>query len=365
MSTILITVLIITGIATLLAFLLTFADAYIADYGECKIIVNKDEELVVEGGSSLLSSLTEHDIYLPSACGGKGSCGYCKCKINEGAGPVLPTELSYLTEEDVENNIRLTCQVKVKEDMYIEIPEDLLHAKKYTAVVETAKDLTPNIRFLKLKITDGQEIEFLAGQYVQLLAPPYPGNPDEVYRAYSIASSTTETNSIDLIIGYVPDGIVTTYVHKHLSEGDEVSFNGPFGDFYLNDSDKDAVLVAVSTGMAPIRSILYEMLHKEIDRNTVFYFGARTREDLFMLDEMEMFEESLPRFKFVPVLSRATEEDQWEGEEGRVTDLIEKYLEEGENKEAYLCGGAPMIKSTIEALVEKGFKEEMIYFDEF
>lgn len=365
MNNILITVAIMTGIAAILSLLLTFANAYIADYGEKKIIINKDKEFTVDGGNTLLSSLIENEIFLPSACGGKGSCGYCKCKVSQGAGPVLPTELSYLTEEDLKNSVRLTCQVKVKEDMEIEIPEDLFNVRKYEAVVEVAKDLTPTIRFLRLKITDGQQISFKAGQYIQLLAPPYPGNPEEVYRAYSVASSTVDQDSIDLIIGYVPEGIVTTYVHKHLSEEDEISFNGPYGDFYLNDSNQEAILVAVGTGMAPIRSILYEMLHKRIDRKTIFFFGARTREDLFMLDEMEMLEKTLPRFKFIPVLSRPTEEDRWEGEKGRVTDMIQKYLEERDDREAYLCGSAPMIESTVKALIKKGFKEEAIYYDKF
>ncbi|ABR49328.1 oxidoreductase FAD/NAD(P)-binding domain protein [Alkaliphilus metalliredigens QYMF] len=365
MNTILTTILIITGITTTLALLLTLANTYIADYGERKIRINKDKEFIVEGGNTLLSSLIENEIYLPSACGGKGSCGYCKCAINEGGGPVLPTELSYLTEDDMKNNVRLSCQVKVKADMEIQIAEDLLNVKQFEAIVEKTEDLTSTIKLLRLKITDGQEIEFKAGQYVQLLAPPYPGSPDEVFRAYSIASSPNNKGYIDLIIGYVPDGLLTTYVHKHLSEGDEILFNGPFGDFYLQDCEEDAILVAVGTGMAPIRSILFEMLNKKIDRNTIFFFGAKTPEDLFLLDEMTMFEKELPRFKFVPTLSRAPEESQWKGEEGRVTDAMMKFLEKKEGREAYLCGSAPMIDSTVKTLVERAFADNKIYYDKF
>lgn len=374
MLNILITVAVITGIAGVLALLLTWANTKIADYGEKILKINDDKEFNVEGGTTLLSSLISNEIFIPSACGGKGTCGYCKCKVDSGGGPVLATELTYLTEDDMKNNVRLSCQVKIKEDMSIHIPEELFNVKQFKAVVEIAKDITPTIKFLRIKITDGQEIEFKAGQYVQLLAPPYGDSTEEVFRAYSIASSTSERTHIDLIIGYVEGGILTTYVHKHLSEGDKVTFNGPYGDFYLQESQGDAVLVAVATGMAPIRSILYEMLHKKIDRKTTFFFGARTGDDLFMLDEMEMFEKELPRFKFIPCISRPREEDNWTGHIGRVNDAIAKLLgvgkssedrENSEGSEAYLCGSAPMIDSTVHALIDTGLLEKNIFYDKF
>jgi len=365
MYNILITIAVITGITAVLALILTWVDVRIADYGERKVIINNDKELLVEGGTTLLSSLISNEIFIPSACGGKGTCGYCKCKIDSGAGPVLATELSYISESDIKNNIRLSCQVKVKEDMNIQIPEELFNVKQFKGIIEIAKDITSTIKFLRIKITDGQEINFKAGQYVQLLAPPYGDSSEEVFRAYSIASSTSEKTFIDLIIGYVDGGILTTYVHKHLLEGDKVTFNGPFGDFYLQDSKGDAVLVAVGTGMAPIRSILYEMIYKKIDRNTLLFFGAKTKDDLFMLDEMEMFENKLPRFKFIPCLSRPQEKDNWPGHVGRVNDAIDKYLEEKQGSEAYLCGSAPMIDSTVNALKNKGIEEDKIFYDKF
>ena len=367
MTTIISTVFIITGITTGLAIVITFANAFIADYGEKKMIINNEKEYIVEGGKSILSSLVDQKIFIPSACGGKGSCGYCKCKVNEGGGPVLATEMSYLTDEDLENNVRLSCQVKIKEDVKIEIPEELFNVKQFEGKVVFSKDLTSKIKHLRIDITDGQEIEFKAGQYVQLLAPPYPGNAEEVFRAYSIASSPSETKSIDLIIGYVEEGIVTTYVHEHLSEGDEVLFNGPFGDFYLNEETGcDMYMVAVGTGIAPIRSILHYMNEKNIERKARFFFGARTQEDLFMVEEMKQLEEEMYDFEYIPVLSRAG--DDWEGERGRVTDLVDKLMEKsdsGEGREAYLCGGAPMIDSTEKALLGKGLPEEKILYDKF
>lgn len=368
MYTILITVGVITGIATVLAVLLTFADSYIADYGIKKITINKEKEFEIDGGSTLLSSLTSQSIFIPSACGGKGSCGYCKCKINSGGGPVLATELSYLSKDDLQNNVRLSCQVKVKEDMSIEIPAELFNVKMFSATVEKSTNVTDKIKQLRFKITsnDPASLDFKAGQYIQLLAPPYPGSPEEVYRAYSIASATKDEGYIELLIGYVEGGIVTTYVHQHLSNGDKVTFTGPYGDFYLQDTDAEVILVAVGTGMAPIRSILYELLAQKSERKISFFFGARTKSDLFLLDEMEKFERELPNFKFIPTLSRPEENDDWTGEVGRVTQAIEKRLEESDSpKEAYLCGSAPMIDSTVKVLVTKGIPEEKVYFDKF
>lgn len=365
MNTIITTVLIISALTAILAFLLTLANRTIANYGEVKILINDDKELVVDGGDSLLSSLIDQKIFIPSACGGKGSCGYCKVKVVEGGGPVLPTELGYLTKEDMKNNVRLSCQCKVKNDIRIEVPEELFNVKEYHARVDFIKDLTPTIKQLRLRLNENEEINFKPGQYIQLKAPKYKGNNEEVYRAYSVASPPKEKNYIELIIGYVPNGICTTYVHKFLKEGDMVTFNGPYGDFYYQDNDREMVMVAVGTGMAPILSILYHMEEKGIDRKSTFYFGARTLEDLFLVDEINSMKENLANFTFVPSLSRPKDEDDWTGEVGRVTHTIEKIIEDGENKEAYLCGSANMIDSVVELLKKKGIPEELIYYDKF
>lgn len=359
------TVFIISAISGILALALTLANQYIANYGECKIVINGEKELVVDGGGTLLSILNEQELYLPSACGGKGTCGLCTCKILDGGGPILPTETPFFTKEELADNMRLSCQVKVKQDMQLSIPKDLLNAKKYEAKVEFIKDETKTIKLLRFKITDGQQIEFKAGQYVQLLAPPYPGNPESVYRAYSVASSALVKDSIELIIGYVEEGLVTTYVHQHLSKGDEVSFNGPFGDFYLRDTKAEIIMVAIGTGIAPIRSILYQLKDQQIQRKATFFFGARTQKDLVCAEEMYAFEKTIPHFKFRPVLSREPEGSGWEGDRGRVTDSIRKYIEEGVDQAAYMCGSPVMIESAVVELKKKKMPEEKIYFDEF
>lgn len=366
MDTIIMTTVTITVITGMLAFLLTLADRTINNYGEIKIIVNGDKEYMVEGGSSLLSSLMEQQIFIPSACGGKGTCGYCKVKIIEGGGPVLPTEIPFLTKDELNQNIRLSCQCKVKQEIKIEIPEELFNVKEYEAIVESIEEMTPVIKKLKIKLKEGEEINFLPGQYIQLKAPIYKGNDEEVYRAYSIASPPSSKDYIELIIGYVPDGKATTYVHKILKEGDKVYFNGPYGEFcYQEDSNREMVMVAVGTGIAPILSILYYMRENNINRKATFYFGAKTPEDLFLLDELKKFEETLSDFKFIPTLSRITEEHNWAGEKGRVTNTLEKYILDGNNKEAYLCGNPPMIDSVTSVLKDKQIPEELIYFDKF
>ena len=264
---IVLTVGIISGISGILAFLITLANRTVNDYGEVKITINESKEYDVRGGSSLLSLLVENEVYIPSACGGKGSCGFCKVKVEEGGGPLLPTETSYVSEEEAKENIRLSCQVKVKNDINIVIDESLFNVKQYEYDVISNASITPTIKHLVLGLPEDKEIAFKPGQYIQLLAPKYKGNRDEVYRAYSIASSPNNTKGIELLIGFVPEGICTTYVHYHLNDKDKVTIVGPYGDFYYQDTGREMVMVAIGTGMAPILSILRYM--KEILMGTL------------------------------------------------------------------------------------------------
>ncbi|MBC8589593.1 NADH:ubiquinone reductase (Na(+)-transporting) subunit F [Wansuia hejianensis] len=365
MNNILMTTLALTGISAIFALLLTIADRTIGDYGEVNLTINDEKEFTIEGGDSLLSSLIQEKIFIPSACGGKGTCGYCKVQVEEGGGPVLATELPFLTKEEMSNNVRLSCQCKVKEDIKIHIPEELFNVKEFDATVESITDLTSVIKLVRIKLPEGEEINFKSGQYVQLKAPLYEGNDEEVYRAYSIASAPSDKNHIDLVIGYVPEGIATTYVHHHLNVGDNVNINGPYGDFYYQDNNREMILVAVGTGVAPILSILNYMKENKIQRKATFYFGAKTPDDLFMLDYFEELEEKLYDFKFVPCLSRVTEEHNWSGFKGRVNNAIDEFLEDKGDREAYLCGNEPMINSVSKSLINKGIPEEMIYYDKF
>ncbi len=366
MNEILLSTIAVTGISAIFAILLTLAERTIGNYGEVNLVVNVDKEYVVEGGSSLLSTLVDQKIFIPSACGGKATCGYCKVKVLEGGGPVLATETPFLTEEEIADNVRLSCQCKVKQDIKVEIPEELFNVKEYECLVEVIEDMTPEIKRLRFKLPEGEEVTFKPGQYVQLMAPEYDGNSEEIYRAYSIASSPHDKNHVELFIGLVPNGICSTYVHKHLKVGDTVKINGPYGDFYFDDeSDREVVLVAAGTGMAPIVSILKHMETYDIKRKARFYFGAKTPVDLFLLDYFAELEEKLFDFKFIPTLTRTTPEHNWTGETGRVNNAIDKLMGDGHDKEAYLCGNNKMIETMVEALKAKGMPEEHIYFDKF
>ncbi len=358
-------VAIISGISGGLALLLSIANRTIANYGEKKMVINEEKEYTVEGGDTLLSTLVSEEIFIPSACGGKGSCGYCKVHVHEGGGQFLPTEAGYVTPEEQAEGVRLSCQLKVKEDIHIQIPEELFNVKQYDYNVALLKDVTPKIKHLRLELPADKEIQFKPGQYIQILTPTYKGNDEEVYRAYSIASAPSDPHAVELFIGYVPEGVCTTYVHQHLKEKDKLTIVGPFGDFYYQHSNREMVMVAVGTGMAPIMSILKHMADEKIDRKCTFFFGARTSEDLYMMDELAALEKQLPNFKLVPVLSRPSEEDQWTGDVGRVTNLIQKYIDNADNKEAYLCGSPKMIDSVVVELEAKGFTEGTIFYDKF
>lgn len=364
MSTVLITTAVISGLCALFAIILTIADNYIADYGEVNLLINDEKEYVVDGGSTLLDTLRNEKIFIPSACGGKGSCGYCKVKVLEGGGQVLATEKPWLTNEELSDNVRLSCQCKVKENIKIEIPEELFNVKEYKVKVVEIEEMTDKIKRFRFELPEGEKINFKPGQYIQIKAPEYEGNDEEVYRAYSVASSIKDENHVEVLIGYT-QGICTTYMHKFVDVGTEIDLNGPYGDFYYLDDDSEIVMVAAGTGFAPIRSILYHLKDNNIQRKARFYFGARTEEDLFLLDEMKMFEEELYDFKFMPTLSRAGDDSDWTGDKGRVTNSIEKYLDQDGNYSAYLCGSPVMIESIVKSLEEKDVPKEKIYFDEF
>jgi Na+-transporting NADH:ubiquinone oxidoreductase subunit F len=366
MLQIILSLLIISSIGALLALMLEVADYYMADYGESRIVINEEKDLTVEGGRPLLSTLMEAGIFIPSGCGGKGTCALCRIKIPEGGGPLLPTERPYLDEEERQANVRLSCQVKVRNDLRIEIPEELFRVKEFTVKVARIEDLTPAIKAVTLKILPPQEgITFKPGQYIQLKIPKYKRSKEPEYRAYSISSGSGDHHNIELVITKAPEGIVSTYVHAYMKEGEELTITGPFGEFYLRDSERDILFIATGSGLAPIKSILNQMEREQIQRKATLFFGARTRKDLYYYEELRELEKKIPDFSFMPTLSRATEEDKWEGEKGRVTGLIEKYVPEKAALDVYICGAPAMVESCFDLLKEKGIPEKRILFDTF
>ncbi|MGI6707171.1 MAG: NADH:ubiquinone reductase (Na(+)-transporting) subunit F [Clostridia bacterium] len=363
---ILTTVAIMSGIGVFLAAVLVVADRYLNAYGECTITINEGtKELKVNGGSSLLTTLMENEIFIPSACGGRGSCGLCKIQVTAGAGPLLPTEVPYLTPEEIQEGVRLACQVKVREDLEVTIPEELFSIREYVATVTSIRDLTHDIKGLRIRLPEGEAIHFRAGQYVQIRTPLYGNVEEEVYRAYSLASSEKVHDEIELIIRRVPHGICTTYVFDYLKEGDPIVFNGPYGDFYLRDTDKEIIFMAGGSGLAPIKSMLYKMREDGIERKATFFFGCVAKRDLYHLEEMMQLEKELADFRFIPALSNPRPEDEWDGETGLITEVVDRYIPERTDAEAYLCGSPGMIDACLEVLHRKGIGDDSIFFDKF
>ena len=360
----LVSVLIVSLIAAVLAALLVVARHFLNDYGECRITINDSRSLSVQGGGTLLESLTSNSVFIPSACGGRGTCAYCKVKVLGGGGPVNPVEEPYLSAKDRQDGIRLSCQIKVRNDISIEIPQSLMSIREYSCRCAGIRDLTGDIKEFRLELQEPGSMDYVPGQYIQLFCPAYDGK-EEVYRAYSIASDPGNRKSIDLVIRLVPGGICTTWCFEKLKEGDSVRMNGPYGDFRLSDSDAPMVFVAGGSGMAPMKCILHHMKNTDNRRSVTYIFGARHVSDMFYGDLMKDFEDSLENFRFVPVVSEPDQDGKWKGETGLVTDALRRNVGNGEGFEGYLCGSPGMINATVEVMKELGIREENIFYDKF
>ena len=360
----------IAGISAVLAALIAIVDGIVNNYGEVKIDINDGKkELSVKGGEQLLSLLASEGIFLPSACGGRGSCGACKCRVTSDIGPHLPTETPYLSNQEISDNIRLSCQVKVKADISIQIPDSLFNVKQLKAKVISMKDLTYDIKEVLFDLGE-ETINFSSGMYVQLVIPPYNKIKGTTQRAYSMSSRPLDNNRVEVLIRLVPGGIATTYVHKHLKEGDTMDLIGPFGEFQRSDTKAVMVCVAGGSGMAPFKSILHDMADKEItDRDVWYFFGARSLKDMFYLDEMKELEARLPNFHFVPALSEPQPEDHWTGDTGLITDVLDRYIKEqigpDREMEGYLCGSPGMINACNTVMTANNIPLEKIYYDKF
>jgi len=358
-------ILVASAISGSLAVILVIAQRYLNDYGDCTIHINQKRDVTVKGGISLLGALTDRQIFLPSACGGKGSCGTCKCKVDNGGGPVLPTEKPLLNAQELAGNIRLSCQVKVKSDLSITIPDAIFNIRRYNAVVSEIVDYTYDIKGVTFALTEPATIDFKAGQYVQLEAPPYVNVKQKTIRAYSISSKPEDNNHIQLIIRLVPEGICTTWVHQYLQVGDPVSFTGPYGDFFIRETQADMIFIAGGSGMAPIKGMLEHLQMTGCNRRMLFFFGARSPKDLYLTEEFKAFEQVFPDFTYSPVLSRANPEDNWTGRTGYIMTYLPEAIHDPKHTEAYMCGSPAMLSSCQKDLLALGVPKENIYFDSF
>lgn len=365
MSSIITAIVVLSALSGGLTVLLLIAEFFFANYGECKVDVNDGERsFKVEGGQNLLATLAGQKLFLPSGCGGRGSCGTCKCKVLDGAGPLLPTETPYLNDHERKNNIRLACQIKVRNDIKIEVPEEMLSIKEFDTVIEKITDYTHDIKGLRFKLPEGETVKFKAGQFANLFSQPYDEVRESTSRAYSISSAPSDNKAIELVIRYVPNGMVTTYVFKHLKEGDKAKLIGPFGEFFLRDTDREIICIAGGSGLAPIRSIILDMVDRGINnRKATFFFGAISQRDLYYVEEFKAIENQHPWFKFVPALSKDPGNHPYEN--GLITDVVARHYGNLANMEAYLCGSPGMIDACDKVLTSKGMPREQIFYDKF
>lgn len=360
------------ALTALLALIIVVTDKIVNNYGDVSIDINLGKKkLTVKGGSPLLITLAGQGIFVPSACGGRGSCGACKVKVRSDVGPHLPTELPYLSPEEIAANVRLSCQIKVKKNLEIELPDVLFNVKKYKVRVVSIKNVTYDIKEVLFELPQDEAIQFVAGQYVQLVVPPYDKIKESVQRAYSMSSAPSDNRHVELLIRLVPGGIATTWVHTMLQEGNNVELIGPFGEFHVHDTPKTMLCVAGGSGMAPFKSMLYDIAERNLypEKEIWYFFGARSKKDMFYLDEMTELQTRLPRFHFVPALSEPQSDDNWTGETGIITDVLDRYIKttisNAKGFEGYLCGSPGMINACIKVMTANGILESEIYFDKF
>ncbi len=361
---ILLAILVFTGVLVGLSVGLLVAERVLVNYGECTIDVNATErELVVDGGQSLLSGLMGEEIFIPSACGGQGSCGYCKIRVLDGGGPVLPTETPYLTRKEVREGIRLACQVKIRSDIQVRIPEDLLNVRMFSARISRSEDLTYDIKGLSIELIEPEEIDQRPGQYAQIQAPS-PDGP--IFRAYSISSPGRERHHIELMVRLVPGGIGSTYLHS-LEVGDEVSLTGPYGEFILNeDPDTEIICVGGGCGMAPMRNIILTLYDRWPDRVCWLFFGCRTTDDVLCAEEYAELAKKHPNFHVIYALSDPLRDGEtWDGETGFIHLACDKHLDPDVKRQAFLCGPPMMIEAVTRVLEDKGIPEADIFYDKF
>ena len=353
--------IIIFGILLLITGLLILLDYVLGGSSQKTITINGDTQIVVYGDDTVLSTLAQNKVFIPSACGGKATCGTCKFRLVGDVPGVKPTEQPFLSPKEVEDGVRLSCQQKVTENMQIALPTELLSARDFETVVEVVKQLTYDIRLVRFKLIEPKTVDFKPGQFMQIKVPGIA-----VVRAYSLASNPSDKTYVEMIIRYVPNGQATTFVHKALEEGDKITLTGPFGDFFLQEnSDKPIVCIAGGSGKAPIRSILFRLKELGMTRKVKYFFGARAVRDLYYTEELMELQKEYPNFEYIPALSDPLEEDNWKGATGLITDVLDRMVGDLSNHEAYLCGSPGMINACINVLNKHDIKKENVYYDKF
>ncbi|MCS7035209.1 MAG: NADH:ubiquinone reductase (Na(+)-transporting) subunit F [Saprospiraceae bacterium] len=393
-------------------FILTAKDRLLPQ-GEVSIIINGDREhpLRVKPGGTLLSTLAANNIFLASACGGGGTCAMCTCRVFSGGGEVLPTETNHLNRAQVRDHMRLSCQVKVKEDMEIGVPEEVFGVKKWECEVVSNDNVSTYIKEFVVKLPEGENLKFRSGDYIQIYVPETTINfktdlynipekfrddydkykiwdlkaviEEPIFRAYSMANHPAEGNIIMLNVriatppwdrakgafAEVPPGLCSSYIFSR-KPGDKVTISGPYGEFHIKYTDREMVYIGGGAGMAPLRSHIFHLFHTlKTNRKVSYWYGARSLREIFYEEDFRAIEREFPNFRFEIALSEPLPEDNWTGYTGFIHQVVfDQYLKnhpEPEEIEYYLCGPPLMLAAVQKMLDNLGVPKEMIAFDDF
>ncbi|WP_198246453.1 NADH:ubiquinone reductase (Na(+)-transporting) subunit F [methane-oxidizing endosymbiont of Gigantopelta aegis] len=397
-------VVLFTVIVIALVFIIIGAKNKLVPSGDVELVVNHEKKLHVPVGSKLLTALAENQLFIPSACGGGGTCGQCRVKVLKGGGEILPTEMSHITKREAAEGERLACQVAVKHDMDIEVEESVFGVKKWECTVKSNHNVATFIKELVLELPEGEEINYRAGGYIQIECPPYEvsfkdfdieeeyredwdkydlwryvSKVDEpVLRAYSMASYPEEK---DIMLNVriatpppgapddVPPGKMSSYIFS-LKPGDKAVVSGPYGEFFARDTDNEMVFVGGGAGMAPMRSHIFDQLRRlKSKRKMTFWYGARSKREMFYVEDFDMLAKENDNFEWHVALSDPLPEDNWTGYTGFIHNVLyEEYIKNHPNPEDceyYLCGPPIMNSSVINMLLENGVERENILLDDF
>jgi len=407
---ILTSVVIFLIVILLLVVVLLYARKKLTPQGDVTITINDEKEIITSPGSTLLSTLSTQKIFIPSACGGGGTCAMCRCRVLEGGGSILPTETGYFTRKEQMTDWRLSCQVKVREDLRIEVAPEIFGIKKWECEVVSNRNVATFIKEFVVKLPEGETLDFKSGGYIQIDVPQcevdfsqeidvdedYRGdwdkfnmwnlkmkNPEPIYRAYSMANHPAEGNIVMLNIRIatppwdrsknafmnVNPGICSSFVFSR-KPGDKVTISGPYGEFFIKPTEKEMMFIGGGAGMAPMRSHIFHLFQTEhTNRKATFWYGGRSLRELFYTDQFDDIDKDNPNFNFHIGLSEPLPEDNWKGYTGFIHQVIyDNYLKthpEPEEIEYYLCG-PPMMNDAVQKMLDDlGVPEEMIAFDDF
>jgi Na+-transporting NADH:ubiquinone oxidoreductase subunit F len=404
METIVLGVVMFTAIVLGLVAVILFARSHLVAAGNVTIDINGEKQISVPAGGKLLQTLAANELFLASACGGGGTCAQCKCVVNEGGGSMLPTEESHFTRRDANDGWRLSCQVPVKHDMRIQVPEEVFGVKQWECTVESNANVATFIKELVLRLPEGENVDFRAGGYVQLECPPhtvkysdfdideeYRGDwerfkffdlestvTENVIRAYSMANYPEEKGVVKFNIRIaspppgstgIPCGAMSSWVFN-LKPGDKVNVYGPFGEFFAKDTNAEMVFIGGGAGMAPMRSHIFDQLRRlHSKRKISFWYGARSLREMFYQDEYDQLAAENSNFEWHVALSDPQPEDNWDGLTGFIHNvLFEQYLKDHpapEDCEYYMCGPPMMNSAVIAMLTDLGVEPENILLDDF